>query len=435
MSASVDLAEELPTLNSMASSFNVYPLILKYVKNRRAEIGSPRLLAYVIALFVVHGILLIQATLTLVLKITHRSKSGKLWFWRKQYLLDQTIPYLIPNGQFIIEPLQILGCIFFELLTVVIYIGVRWPDTVLKRPAYHETSLFWLAVAFVPGFMGFWWSGWSSFYALFLTPTHASRSNHGRIARIYQSPILMNTLCIGVPVLISLFFITLGVSLGTSHAKVEDAYSTFIKQLLHLSEIWEPNDPNTVDNDRHLFDAMRRILTGASKTLHTLQIMAIGWAITAVIIITFYVVNAISVGKVTRRTLKMATGRATILTYAAKDTKSVSQLHTSGCDDELQSKAESNHLQVSPPSKPSGMMKSVSSLSLQRNLYLLRASCGLMVISLGFNFCVSIIFVIKSPLILKETYWQITLASNSVIGCMVLSFSLFVQSLIHIQHE
>jgi len=206
MSASVDLAEELPTLNSMASSFNVYPLILKYVKNRRAEIGSPRLLAYVIALFVVHGILLIQATLTLVLKITHRSKSGKLWFWRKQYLLDQTIPYLIPNGQFIIEPLQILGCIFFELLTVVIYIGVRWPDTVLKRPAYHETSLFWLAVAFVPGFMGFWWSGWSSFYALFLTPTHASRSNHGRIARIYQSPILMNTLCIGVPVLISLFF-------------------------------------------------------------------------------------------------------------------------------------------------------------------------------------------------------------------------------------
>jgi len=245
----------------------------------------------------------------------------------------------------------------------------------------------------------------------------------------------MNTLCIGVPVLISLFFITLGVSLSTSHAKVEDAYSTFIKQLLHLSEIWEPNAPNTVDNDRHLFDAMRRILTGASKTLHTLQIMAIGWAITAVIIITFYVVNAISVGKVTRRTLKMATGRATILTYAAKDTKSVSQLHTSGCDDELQSKAESNHLQVSPPSKPSGMMKSVSSLSLQRNLYLLRASCGLMVISLGFNFCVSIIFVIKSPLILKETYWQITLASNSVIGCMVLSFSLFVQSLIHIQHE
>ena len=151
MSTAAIMAEAFTTLDSMASSFNVYPLVLKYVKSQRAEIGSPRLLAYIIALFVVHGILLIQATLTLVLKITHRSKSGKLWFWRKQYLLDQTIPYLIPNGQFIIEPLQILGCIFFELLTVVIYIGVRWPDTVLKRPAYHETSLFWLAVAFVPG--------------------------------------------------------------------------------------------------------------------------------------------------------------------------------------------------------------------------------------------------------------------------------------------
>ena len=151
MNTAAKMAEAFTTLDSMASSFNVYPLVLKYVKSQRAEIGSPRLLAYVIALFVVHGILLIQATLTLVLKITHRSKYGKLWFWRKQYLLDQTIPYLIPNGHFIIEPLQILGCIFFELLTVVIYIGVRWPDTVLKRPAYHETCLFWLAVAFVPG--------------------------------------------------------------------------------------------------------------------------------------------------------------------------------------------------------------------------------------------------------------------------------------------
>jgi len=206
MSASVNLAEALPTLNSMALSFNVYPLILKYVKNRRVALGSPRLLAYDLTLFIVHGILLIQATLTLVLKITRRSKYGKIWLWRKQYLLDQTIPYLIPNGQFIIEPLQILGCIFFELLTVVIYIGVRWPDTVVKRPVFHETCMFWLGVAFAPGLIGFWWSGWSSFYALLLIPTHASHSNHGRIARMYQSPILMNTVCIGVPVLISLFF-------------------------------------------------------------------------------------------------------------------------------------------------------------------------------------------------------------------------------------
>ena len=119
----------------------------------------------------------------------------------------------------------------------------------------------------------------------FLTPTHASHSNHGRIARMYQSPILMNTLCIGLPVLISLFFITLGVSLSTSHAKLEETYSTFIKQLLHLSEIWKPNDPNTVDNNQHLFDALQRIITGAKKTLHTLQITAIGWAITSMIII------------------------------------------------------------------------------------------------------------------------------------------------------
>jgi len=166
MSASINLAEALPTLNSMALSFNVYPLILKDVNDRRAAVGSPRLLAYDIALFIAHEILLIQAILTLVLKIAHRSKSGKLWLWRKQYLPDQTIPYLIPNGHFIIEPLQILGCIFVQLLTVVIYIGVRWRDTVWKLPALQETCLFWVAVAYTPGFIGFWWSGWSAFYAL-----------------------------------------------------------------------------------------------------------------------------------------------------------------------------------------------------------------------------------------------------------------------------
>jgi len=225
------------------------------------------------------------------------------------------------------------------------------------------------------------------------------------------------------------FFITFGVSLSTSHAKVEEEYTTLIIQLRHLSEIWKPNDPHTVDNNRHLFDIPQRILAGAGKTLHTLQIMAIGWAITAITIITFYIVNAIWVGKVTQRTLRMATGRATFLTYAAKDTKSISQFHRSGCDDELELKAESNHPQVSQPSQPSGMMRSASCLSLQRKLYLLRASCGFMVISLGFNFCISIMFVMKARLLLVETYWQITIVSYSTISCILLSFSLFVQSL------
>ncbi|KNZ52440.1 hypothetical protein VP01_3574g1 [Puccinia sorghi] len=398
MSASVMLAEALRTLNSMALTLNVYPLALKYVENGRISVCSPRFLAYDIMLFIVHGILLIQATLTLVLKITHRSKSGELWLWRKQYLLDQTIPYLIPNGQFIIEPLQILGCIFFQLLTAMLYIGVRWPDTVRKAPAFHETSLFWLALSFAPGFIGFWWSGWSSFYALRVVMTLNSS-----FSRMYQSPMLINTLCIGVPVLISLFFITIGASLAASHRQMEEAYATFLLQLRHLSEVWKPNDPNTVKNNRHLYDTLQSLLAGASEILHRLELMAIGWAITAMTIIIFYIGTAISVGKVTRRTLKMATGRATFLTYAAKDAKPDGELPTSRYDDELELKAQSNHPQDSQVSQPSGIMKKkLFYLHLATISDLLRTSCGLMVISLGFNFCISIIFVIKARLIFIE---------------------------------
>ncbi|KNZ47483.1 hypothetical protein VP01_636g7 [Puccinia sorghi] len=200
------------------------------------------------------------------------------------------------------------------------------------------------------GFIGFWWSGWSSFYALLLTPTHASRSNHGRIVRMYQSPLLMNTVCIGVPVLISLFFITIGVSMAASHCKVEEAYRTSLIQLRHLSEIWNPNDPNTLNNNRHLFDILQRLLARSDETLHI-----------------FHIGSTISVARVTRRISRMATGRATLLSYAATDSKLVTQLHTFAGDDELELKAESNP-QVSQPSQPSRMMKSVSSLSLQRNL-------------------------------------------------------------------
>jgi len=436
MSASADLmAKALPTLNSMAMSFNVYPMVLNYIDSRTVELSSPRILAYDLALIFVHGILLIQATLTLILKLSYRAKSGKIWLWRKQYLMNHAVPYLIPNGHFIIEPLQILACIFFELFAAVVYIVIRWPDIARKLPAFHSTCLFWFAVSCVPGFIGFWWSGWSAFYALFLTPTHTSSSSHGRISRMYHCPILMNAVCIGVPVLISLFFIITGVFLSAKHDKVGVAYATFLIQLRHISETWKPNDPNTVANNRRLFVLLERLLAEGGGILHTLQFMFIGWAITVTTIVTFYIGTAISVGKVTRRTLKMATGKAMLITYDSNDTKSVSQLDSSGPDYEHESKVQCNQPQVSQLSQPSGIKNSVSSLSLQRNLYLLRASCGLMVISLGFNFCVSIIFAIKVRLLLVETYWQTTLASIITIGCIILSFSLFVQSLIHVQHR
>lgn len=245
----------------------------------------------------------------------------------------------------------------------------------------------------------------------------------------------MNVVCMGVPVLISLFFIIIGIFLTAKHEKAGEVYATFSIQLRHLSKTWKPNDPNTVDNNRRLSALLQRLLSEAGEILHTLQCMAIGWAITAITIVTFYVGTAISVGKVTQRTLKMATGRATLITYASKDTKSVSQLDSSGLDDGLELRVESNHFQVSQPSHPSGIKKSVSALSLRRNLYLLRASCGLMVIYLGFNFCISIIIATKAPILMMRTYWQNTIASLITICSIVLSLSLFVQSLIHVQHQ
>ncbi|KAA1106672.1 hypothetical protein PGTUg99_002169 [Puccinia graminis f. sp. tritici] len=51
-----------------------------------------------------------------------------------------------------------------------------------------------------------------------------------------------------------------------------------------------------------------------------------------------------------------------------------------------------------------------------------------MIIALGFNFCTSLIVVVKIRLLLIETYWQVTLSSLIAVTCVLLSLSLLIQS-------
>ncbi|PLW39615.1 hypothetical protein PCASD_08799 [Puccinia coronata f. sp. avenae] len=157
----------------------------------------------------------------------------------------------------------------------------------------------------------------------------------------------MNTACIGVPVLMSSFFIIIGAILSAKHRRVGEAYDVLLNSLNQFSDLWKPNDPKRFDNNERLFDIFKSILAEGSQILSLLQIMAIGWAIIAVFIIMFYIGTAISVGKVTQRTMRMANGQGALPKFRFESWRTLSMSHStaSGRHDNLaDSKAEADHV-------------------------------------------------------------------------------------------
>ncbi|KAA1078244.1 hypothetical protein PGT21_031580 [Puccinia graminis f. sp. tritici] len=435
LSAESNPSAALPTLNSMSLFFNPYPFIIKSIEDSKSQFAYRDLLSIDIVLIVVHFVLLIQATITLGLKLfflVRNDQRSKIWLWRKHHLIDQPIPYLVPNANFVIEPLQIAGCIFFELFGIIIYMVIENPELGMSFPGLHASCLFWFAVSFVPGFIGFWLSGWSAFYVLFLSPTHDAGAIR-RPQRIIHHPIFMNIMCIGIPVLMSGFFATIGILMTMKHKRVGDTFEAIIVKLDELSNSWQPNNPQTAENNQSLMDMMESLLSEGSGIFDLLQLMAIGWATIAMFIIMFYIGTTISVGKVTKRTMAIANGKTTLMKISSKYLLPKSKDVISESRDDLDSTDETACSQTAPELSPS-FRNSVSANSIQRNLFFIRISCGLMIIALGFNFCTSLIVVVKIRSLLIETYWQVTLSSLIAVTCVLLSLSLLIQSLIHIRH-
>ncbi|KAH9466057.1 hypothetical protein Pst134EA_013904 [Puccinia striiformis f. sp. tritici] len=446
MPRSMDPSEMLSTLNSMSLLLNPYPMILKAIEDQRTHYAYPHLADYALVLAIVHSILLIQASITLGLKIYFLIKNGqrdKIWIWRLHFTLDyERIPYLIPNNNFVIEPLQIMGCLFFELASIIVYLVVKYPIIRISFPGLHASCLFFFAVSFVPGFVGFWLSGWSAFYVLFFTPNQDTRGE--RRKTIFYHPRFMNTICIGMPILVSCFFSIIGVILTVKHLRIGSAFEELMTDLHQFTIDWKADNPTTFDNNQRLVNLMEYLLLQGSQILKLAQLMAIGWATLSILIIMFYLGTTISIGIVTKRTMAIATGRAKLFKdISSQDllSRDKSKLHVGGSQDLSDLNAASTEESLATSAKHRHINRqSISTINIQRakyiqrTLYFLRTSCGVMMIAMGFNLCTSLIFVHKARALLDDTQWQATLATLLMVTCLLISLSLLIQSLIHIPH-
>jgi hypothetical protein len=146
-----DPSEAFSLVNSMSAVLNPYPLILQAVTSQQAKLANASLPKVVLVLGVVHLALLILAAITFFLKASRKDNGErrKIWFWRTHYAPNQEIPYLVPNGNFSIELLQIFSCSFYIMFSAATYAVCKYPQT--SSEITHASIIFWYAIAIVPG--------------------------------------------------------------------------------------------------------------------------------------------------------------------------------------------------------------------------------------------------------------------------------------------
>lgn len=268
---------------------------------------------------IVHSVLGTLSLISLYFKIFKKNENGerrKFWLWRKHYSSPESRPHYVPNGHFIIEFLQLIGCILLSSYSYITYKFCLSPER--SAPGIYSTMAFWMATSFVPGFIGFWLNGWSTFYVVLSSPTTKDKSTLS--ARVFTShPIVMNVVCIGVPVLIVIFYGGLGITQAMVHQNLFNNSMLLIKTLTSLANVWTPDNPMNPHNNRVLVSILENVLADATSTLHMFRVIGFTWTALSIIIILFYTASTIGIARIFRSTIDTARGSPSIILRSKGD--------------------------------------------------------------------------------------------------------------------
>ncbi|WAQ89247.1 hypothetical protein PtA15_10A671 [Puccinia triticina] len=414
-------SEAFSIINSMSAVLNPYPFILQIITTQQQKLANYSLPTVVVTLGVAHLTLLLLAAITFILKSLRKDngKRRKIWFWRRHYLLDHEIPYLVPNGNFSIELLQIFSCCFYILFSATTYVVCKYPQ--VPSPVTHASIIFWYAIAIVPDAAAFWWGGWGAFYLVFLSPTRLETVQSKRKIPFIHQPLFMNTICLGVPVGFATYFLSVGTKMAVELKQIIELYNLLLRTLGELSALWKPDDPLHSENNQILFNILEALSKKSTQISYLAQTETYGWAVVSVSTIAFYLGATIAAGKLLKHTLLIATGEKVLGEKPAHQGKSSGFLNQSisTIDSKVARSEEFKPTFVQCP----------STLRLKRGYYFIYISCAIMFAVLGLNVCISIIFALKTKMVLVETYWQIRLLTMICCTSVLLSFSLFLQSL------
>lgn len=156
-----------------------------------------------------------QSIATLIFQFCTSSQTGVRWFFRTRYHSQSKCPYIVPHPVNVIVIASLLTSICRStpfavvseshlipfLLVISIYLGFAYNAWVLGKLARLIRISSWFPSVWFVYYTAVWYSGFGSFYLTYLVPSQYTRRGSLTGARRYASPVLVNILCFGVPIL------------------------------------------------------------------------------------------------------------------------------------------------------------------------------------------------------------------------------------------
>ncbi|KAA1087143.1 hypothetical protein PGT21_023665 [Puccinia graminis f. sp. tritici] len=426
----------LRLMKTVSPALNPFSFLLDAINRLDSALSTPQYWKLVVVNLVIHMLLALQAAIALTWKFSRNKRvdgqsAARCWFWRQRYVFaSQQRPYCEPNGNQILELCQLIGCTCLEVYYVCLY---RMTKNLALSYSNFGSAAFWFTLSHLPGIMGFWFASWSALYLVLLCPQRSEVNPTSKKNPVWD-PILMNVLCIGVPILLVIIFSVLGIILSIQNHDLSTNLRFLRITLAQLATMWTPEVPQIDPQTIQLFAKPLDILIQTTRRLiRSYQVIAFSWAIMSMLMLIFYSVTMAAIWRILHNTIKVASGKAPLMIKLEKEFENHEAKQT------IDSTTAEHGLKTLP--KPACSSPPLSDIptkeinpglacQLRRNFYFLSVSCTLMATCLVCNIFFGLLLGIKiqEGIDIQAGNMMFALCTT---GSLLSSLSLLLQSVVY----
>ncbi|WAR57486.1 hypothetical protein PtB15_8B536 [Puccinia triticina] len=421
---SVTSSDLLNLMRTISPILNPFTFLSNAISALDLALTAPHYWKLVVVNLVIHILLALQAAIALTWKLLrkHDGERAKCWFWRQRHVFaTQRRPYYEPNGNQLLQLCQLVGCICLE-----IYYAFLYRVTKISAISYsnYGTAAFWFTLSHLPGIMGFWFASWSALYLVLLCPQRYEISPTSKKNSVW-GPLVMNWLCIGLPILLVLFFCVLGVVLIMQTHNLSANLTILKSTLAELDSMWTPVqqlEPRTIEL---LSYPLENLFQTTRHLIQCYQSIAFSWAIMSMLMLSFYCITMAAIWKILHNTLMVASGKAPVMVKIEKEIEKQNESIGSAIEDITQVKRHVSSIPL--PDEPRKVLNPALASQLRRNYYFLSVSCTLMATSLACNIFFGLLLgvKVKSGIDIQAGNTTFALCTS---GSLLSSMSLLLQS-------
>lgn len=410
--------ETIALLAKISGSTDPFAVLSQTLNKNRHPTMNGFILGLLIAFGVTYALIFMLSCITLALPfiLRHRklSSSQHLWLWKRQYVphVSTKYSYLVPNGGTAVMIAQIFGAILFEVYVFSSYLNFTRPEQ--DRTTYE---FFWLAIAYTPGTIGFWFFGFGALYFRLSAP--------GLIKSRWPHPIIMNTLCFGLPILTVFGSAVFGILAHVTTTDQGNRYRYLQLILKRQSQFWNQSSPkDKAVTQRQMTNILKEPLEefyrSVNRFIWQAQGACIFWIIIAAISVMFYCGTTSVFLMLMKRITDIKVGKRNLITLDHQ---------FSSLSEELPSPTAK-----SGPKENNGLMRrrepsiSEEAQRLQINYTFLTWHCGIIMLVLFWYVWTTLVLVLKMEQIVTETYWRGVSICLIVSSAVFLSISVMMQS-------